>query len=148
MHSGTGLGPGTTTLLLLPIIFCTAASCQDPDGAPGPAATAGTGPLITRVTPALVPTTGGTPIAIAGQGFPPDATVLVAGQAAGRVLVLSPTLIEAEAPPRPGQIGAADVEVRGPGGAADRRGDLLRYYYGEVRIFPAQWDPKLGIHVT
>jgi hypothetical protein len=84
----------------------------------------GPSPIVRLVRPAMGPETGGTRIAIAGNHFPPDATVsLVGGGVVGTVTDVSwigESRIEATMPPGTGQVG---IVVH-----AGLRGDSPPYY--------------------
>lgn len=95
--------------------------------------------VVTSVRPARGPAAGGTDITIRGSGFEPGAVVLVGGEEAGKVEVVSSSRITAIAPP--GGLGPADVAVRNP----DVPAAILRdaYIYVEAPTITAV-SPRRG----
>ena len=85
-------------------------------------------PVITGISPASGPTTGGTIVTITGTGFPPTADVAVTfnGADAGATVNVAGTVITAVAPP--GAPGLALIRVTNTAiTASDSRGDLFTY---------------------
>jgi hypothetical protein len=82
-----------------------------------PASALASAPTITAINPNNGPQDGGTPVAIAGSGFAPDATVDFGGVAAAGVTVVSPEAITAIAPPDTGRELVA-ISVTDPGGTS------------------------------
>ena len=76
--------------------------------------TPNTAPIISGLTPASGPATGGTSVTISGTGFATGATVTFDGVAAANVNVLGSTTITAVTPAHAG--GAVNVVVANPGG--------------------------------
>ena len=71
-------------------------------------------PIVSSISPTSGPTTGGTPVTIAGSNFKAGATVLFGGVAASSVTVSTATQIQAVSPAH--IAGMLDVTVRNPDG--------------------------------
>ncbi|OBT44743.1 hypothetical protein VE00_05310 [Pseudogymnoascus sp. WSF 3629] len=92
----------------------------------GPGGTSATGPtytytpaptpIITQVTPASGPVSGGNTVVVTGSNFDGATAVTFGGNAASSFTVISPTRINAVAPP--GTAGTASVVVTTPAGAS------------------------------
>lgn len=82
-----------------------------PDAAAAPA---GTGPIVTALSPASGPTGGGTWVTISGVGLSGVRSVQFGTTAALAVVAVSDSEVRAEAPPHP--VGVVDVTVVGPSG--------------------------------
>ena len=67
-------------------------------------------PIVSSITPASGPVSGGTAVQISGSNFAAGATVTIGGTAATDIVVNSATSISAKTPSR-GSTGAADVSV-------------------------------------
>ncbi len=77
-------------------------------------------PVVVRsVTPALGPTTGGTPVVVEGDGFFDDTTLVIGGRVAAEAHVLSPSSLVALTPP--GSVGPRDVMALNAMGSATAR---------------------------
>ncbi len=100
--------------IVLVLAAALAAGCakkrhRDAAAPPPPPAPA---PTIVSIAPVSGPTTGGTPVTLAGTGFQTGATVGVGGTAATSVVVVSTTSITAVTPA--GSAGPANVVVTNP----------------------------------
>ncbi|MBI4576255.1 MAG: IPT/TIG domain-containing protein [Planctomycetes bacterium] len=72
----------------------------------------GLDPVVSSVAPSSGPTSGATPLVIAGDNFLAGASVSIGGRAATQVVVASPLRIECLSPA--GDVGPRDVAVRNP----------------------------------
>lgn len=90
---------------------------------------------VTAIDPPTATHRGGTPVTITGTDFVKGAAVTIDGNAAGSVVVVSPTTITATVPaiPAAAPYAAVDVVVRNPG-AADAVGAALFTYRGEPTV--------------
>ena len=97
------------------VLLSALASCgggsNGPGPSPGPA-----GPVVSSVSPAAGPTSGGTRITISGANFAAGATVSVAGVAAGSVTVQSSSSLTAITGPNNAGVGDVAVTVAGRAG--------------------------------
>lgn len=106
----------------------------------------GTPAVLSAVTPALGPTTGGIMLRLDGQSFADGAMVSIADTAATPVSVLSEASLTVTLPAHPGVFGKVPVAVKNPGAAAVSRDDLFAYYPGYL-VFPNQ-QPHTGTRPT
>lgn len=93
--------------------------------------------LLTRVTPPIGPSTGGTLMRIEGQEFTAGMTVTFQGVPAAEVKLVSPTQLQAILPAMPGARGYVAVTVAQPGEQTASRSDLFAYHPGTVSFDPA-----------
>lgn len=99
-------------------------------------------PVLTSVTPATGPGTGGTSLTLDGMNFAAGATVSIGGIAANPVNVVSANRITVTLPQNPGALGPVPVVVTNPDGRTVSRADLFSYYvtqisYGPMSPFPS-----------
>ncbi len=108
---------------------------------PAPAATL----VLTGISPALGPTSGGVTLELSGQRFLAGATVSIDGVAATQVSVMSETQLVATLPARPGAHGLVPVVVQNPNGQEASRSDLFAYFAGWLAFpeprFPVGTNP-------
>ena len=93
--------------------------------------------LLTRVTPPIGPSTGGTLMRIEGQEFTAGMTVTFQGVPAAEVKLVSPTQLQAILPAIAGARGYVAVTVAQPGEQTASRSDLFAYHPGTVSFDPA-----------
>lgn len=77
-------------------------------------ALAGAPPTVGAVSPAVVPSNGGTVLTVTGSGFLPGAIVTVGGVVASGTVFVSPTTLTCIAPPRPVGVYGLTVTIPGP----------------------------------
>lgn len=84
-------------------------------------------PVLSKVSPAIGPTTGGIALTLDGANFVPGAKVMIAGTDAAGAWV-SGTQLTATLPAKPGTLGRVAVIVTNPDGQSATRADLFGYY--------------------
>jgi len=90
-------------------------------------------PVLTAVSPALGPTTGGTTLTLSGANFPANAQVFIDGLQATLQGAATASQIKVTLPPDPKKKGKVLVEIRQPGvGTVASSGSLFAYYYGQL----------------
>jgi len=90
-------------------------------------------PVLTAITPALGPTTGGTPLTLTGNNFPTDAQVYIDGKQATVTGTTTATQITVNSPADPNKKGKVLVEIRRPAvGTVASSSTLFSYYYGTL----------------
>lgn len=108
-------------------------------------------PVVTSVTPASGPTTGGTSVTLSGTNFQAGAAVLFRG-VAGTVTSLTPTSIRVTSPA--GAAGAAEITVANPDGGSSTMAAAFTYVQAAVTaptistIVPATGPTTGGTVVT
>lgn len=86
---------------------------------------AGSGPVVSTISPPSGPTAGGTAVTVTGSNFQAGASVSIGGVVATSVVVASPTRLTAVTGPH--AMGAVSVAVTNPGGAAGSLGNAFFY---------------------
>lgn len=85
-------------------------------------------PRVTAVSPPLASNLGGANLTLSGRGFQPGMQVLVAGQPAAYVTVLSSSQLQLQLPRGVYATGAVAVKVVNPDGRASERSDVLTLF--------------------
>lgn len=98
-------------------------------------------PVVTAVTPDVLASAGGELITLTGTGFAVGSQVVVGGQLATQVAVVSDTRIDCRTPPSPGAAGSLPVVVIRPDGREGRLNGAVTY---QASPLPTKIDPALG----
>lgn len=101
------------------------------DGGGGGGDAATSDPVLTAISPASGPTTGGTLLTLTGVNFKPGVTVSIAGNQA-TVTAQTANQLTVSLPAKLGTKGLVAVEVRNTDNKSSSRSDLFSYYYGQV----------------
>ncbi len=114
-----------------------------PNATPPPA------PTIVSIQPTTLPANSpGFDLVVNGNGFTPQSTILWNGAALATTFISSTQLRATVAGASLTTAGQNSISVSNGGGAANVSNAMAFVISPAVSNFPAQWDPKLGIHVT
>lgn len=98
-------------------------------------------PAITGLSPTTLDADGGETLTIDGEHFTAGSVVVVGGQLATNVVVVSPTRVRCTTPPSPGTILPVDVVVLRPDGREARASNAVTY---RIVPRPTRIDPDRG----
>ncbi|MCO5169304.1 MAG: IPT/TIG domain-containing protein [Planctomycetes bacterium] len=98
-------------------------------------------PSITQVSPTVLDPVGGEQVTIQGTRFVQGAAVVIGGQLAPNVVLISPTELRCASPPSPGTTAPVDVVVIRPDGREARAAGAVRY---RADPKPTALDPARG----
>jgi len=164
--SGATVKFGSVAATSVAVVTATSITCKSPAASAGSVVVTvttvgGTGaasakftycpvPTVARVSPAVGPVAGGTPVTITGSGFVSGATVKFGSVACGSIVVVSATTITCKSPAH--GTGAIIVTVTTPGGTSATSTSTDAFTYDAVpaisALSPAQGYTTGGTYVT
>ena len=93
---------------------------------------------LTKMSPAMGPSVGGTSVVLTGEGFTPNVQVLFGEALANQVEWISEEEIVVLAPPLPGKQGPVSVKVIDPENKTSSSEQKFSYFTVELRLKPSQ----------